>query len=281
MAEAMGVVYMFTCRVNGKKYIGQTWNIETRLAAHRRAKGESRIFHLAVRKYGFDSFDFEILQDGIDTQAHLDIVEWQEIRQKETMAPGGYNLADGGGSGTRMSEEAKRNTSKAATRRFSDPEQRTAMAEKIRQFHADPVRGAAQKEKIRKAWESNPEYRRRVLEAGKRRSFDAAWRAKNTAAQRERSNRLRIEGKLKIKLHAKWGSPEHRAKMSEAGKKSTKPVFCIELCRCFLSSKQACEELGFGKSGISNLPRAIRLGCKMGGYHWRRPTMGEIEYARA
>lgn len=231
-SEKDGVIYMFTCRENGKKYIGQTWDIVERIRCHKRAKGDIRLFHRAIKKYGFDSFDFEILQSGIDTQAYLDLVEWLEIRQKNTLIPNGYNLVEGGVGGN-MSNEVKKVLSQNAKKRFSDPDERARMSEKIRQFHADPERGKAHKEKIRKAWESNAGYRQRVLDAAKRRKNDPEWIAKQT----------------------------------EMLKKRSKPVICIETGKIYESMGAAVAEYGITQSAISaNIRGRTHLSA---GYHWQ------------
>lgn len=59
-------IYKYTNKINGKSYIGQSINIEKRQAQHlydanyrpERATG----IDLAIRKYGIENFDFEILE---------------------------------------------------------------------------------------------------------------------------------------------------------------------------------------------------------------------------
>ena len=56
-------IYMYTNRLNGKRYIGKSINIEARKGKHRRnAKdGRASYFYNALRRYGEEVFDFEIL----------------------------------------------------------------------------------------------------------------------------------------------------------------------------------------------------------------------------
>lgn len=71
---AQGVVYMFTNKLNGKMYIGQTIHEDLRIkhhlyaASHPNTKNEGQPFVQALRKYGIDSFDYTRLfvTDDID-----------------------------------------------------------------------------------------------------------------------------------------------------------------------------------------------------------------------
>ncbi len=61
-------IYKFTCRVNGKSYIGQSANVVSRYRSHfnnhdnENLKDYNTKFYRALRKYGFESFNFEILE---------------------------------------------------------------------------------------------------------------------------------------------------------------------------------------------------------------------------
>ena len=63
----MGNIYCFTNQINHKKYIGQTINPNQRYYAHKSASGNENnsewdsLFHRAIRKYGWNSFKYEIL----------------------------------------------------------------------------------------------------------------------------------------------------------------------------------------------------------------------------
>ena len=63
-------IYKFTNKINGHSYIGQSIDIEKRKKTHlQRAycntssnKEYNKAFYRAIRKYGWDNFDFEILK---------------------------------------------------------------------------------------------------------------------------------------------------------------------------------------------------------------------------
>lgn len=56
-------IYKLTCKISGKLYIGKTVNFRVRMSNHKSEKKDKH-GHLqnAVRKYGWDSFDVEILE---------------------------------------------------------------------------------------------------------------------------------------------------------------------------------------------------------------------------
>ena len=61
--KRVGSIYRFI-GPTGKSYVGQTTNIpDVRNAQHRKSaeKGVQTKFYDAIRKYGFDSFDFEVV----------------------------------------------------------------------------------------------------------------------------------------------------------------------------------------------------------------------------
>lgn len=86
--------------VNGKVYIGQSVNIEKRFINHKSSaynpKNKSYDYPLprAIRKYGFENFQFEILEEcSID---ELNDRERWYIAQYHAHGPHGYNQDDGG-----------------------------------------------------------------------------------------------------------------------------------------------------------------------------------------
>lgn len=127
-----GYIYKFTNRINGKKYVGQTNNIETRYKAHLSSKRNDP-FHSALRKYGVENFDFEVIEhinsieDSLqDMKKKLDELEIEYIKKENSKHPLGYNLTDGGyGSrGYKLSQEHKDKISAANTGKKWTDEQR-------------------------------------------------------------------------------------------------------------------------------------------------------------
>jgi group I intron endonuclease len=105
-----GVIYCFTNKINGKKYVGQTTDLLTRLSKYRNllCKGQPK-FYNALVKYGFDGFIFEVIYVAYDKE-QLDFLESWFIEEYNTMS-NGYNLRSGGSSNSKMSSETKQKMS--------------------------------------------------------------------------------------------------------------------------------------------------------------------------
>ena len=95
-------IYCYVNKTNGKKYIGQTNNLERRKKQHIQDSihcfqgheiSYELPFHRAIRKYGIDNFEYNILEI-IDTENWDEVnkLESYYIRKENTMAPNGYNL---------------------------------------------------------------------------------------------------------------------------------------------------------------------------------------------
>lgn len=180
-----GVVYMYTCRVTGKSYIGQTWDIIERRRSHNRARTENCMLHKAIREYGIKSFDFEVLHEGVKDQSTLDMLEDLEIQIKKSLFPEGYNLRRGG-SGGKMTEESRKRNSCMAKKRFSNPEQRKIMSDRLKEFYSNPENKRRHEDAVKSAWNKNHDYRKRVLDAASCRKNDPLWREKQTANLKRR-----------------------------------------------------------------------------------------------
>lgn len=118
-------IYVIRNKVNDKVYIGQSWNIKSRLADHKRdlRKNKAGNIHLqrAYNKYGLDNFEFKVIADlsyikelePLVAQKILDDAEkyWIEYfggnENNNT-----YNIREGGWGG-KYSEEHKIKMSEA------------------------------------------------------------------------------------------------------------------------------------------------------------------------
>lgn len=96
----MGIIYKATNKINGKYYIGKTiQTLEQRKNKHKsKAKNDLNIyFYNAINKYGFDNFDWEV----IDTALTLEELSNKEIYHIERTSAFicddlGYNMTSGG-----------------------------------------------------------------------------------------------------------------------------------------------------------------------------------------
>ena len=94
-------IYCYTNKVNGKKYVGQSNNPERRKREHRsrafdlKHSDYNMPFYAAIRKYGFDSFDYEILLETTISKANED--EIRLISELGSLvSEHGYNVQLGG-----------------------------------------------------------------------------------------------------------------------------------------------------------------------------------------
>lgn len=109
-------IYKATNKVNNKSYIGFDSAWPNRMKQH--LSGHSKVckkFHRAIKKYGQDSFIWEILYQSKDQDHCLNVAEPYFI-QIFNSQKNGYNIQKGGQSGMlgfKHSEKSKQKTSKA------------------------------------------------------------------------------------------------------------------------------------------------------------------------
>ena len=90
-------IYMFTNKITGESYIGQSINISSRYKSHKYLCGADTYFHKNIRYYGFNNFSFELLEEC--SIEELNDKEIYYIDKYDTLYPKGYNLTRGGDSG--------------------------------------------------------------------------------------------------------------------------------------------------------------------------------------
>jgi len=110
-------VYCFINRINDKKYIGKTNNLKKRLNAHKNASGANPHFHRAIKKYGINEFDFNIIGEYSTEKEALEMEIYYIDLYKANNRKYGYNLTKGGEgtSGFKYSKEAKQKMSESRT----------------------------------------------------------------------------------------------------------------------------------------------------------------------
>ena len=115
-SEMIGI-YKYTNKINGKSYIGQSIDIERRQYNHKssayneKANDYNSQFHQAIRKYGLENFDYEILVELNDknfTPQTLDNLEKFFIKQYNSYH-NGYNATEGGDIISNRSQKGSKN----------------------------------------------------------------------------------------------------------------------------------------------------------------------------
>lgn len=99
----MGCIYIYTNKINGKQYIGQTsCSLKKRHIQH--LHQNETYFDKALKKYGFENFNLDILEDNIFDAEELNQKEIYYIDKFDTFN-NGYNMTRGGNNGTRFNEK--------------------------------------------------------------------------------------------------------------------------------------------------------------------------------
>lgn len=100
-------VYIHICLPDAKAYIGWSANPKNRWGQHCAAK-DNRPFYNAIRKYGKECFESQILFRTTSLK-EVKQKEIDFIKQFDTLVPNGYNLTKGGdgATGVKWSEKAK------------------------------------------------------------------------------------------------------------------------------------------------------------------------------
>lgn len=128
-------VYCATCRITGKKYIGITsQTLKRRIEAHNssaiRVQHKNIIFHKAIRKYGKDAFEWEVLETCKTTE-ELRAREVALISEMKTMSPNGYNMTIGGEISDVSDDLRKRYSILSTGRKHTDETKRKCSVSKM------------------------------------------------------------------------------------------------------------------------------------------------------
>lgn len=117
-----GIIYKYTNQINNKVYIGQTINEYKRIYAHKHTLNSWRsYFHNAIKKYGYDKFVYEILEEIDDADVKelkikLDTLEQKYISVYKSNDPDfGYNLTLGGGGTLGLKQSKESNLKRSRT----------------------------------------------------------------------------------------------------------------------------------------------------------------------
>lgn len=130
-----GIIYCYTSKTSGLRYIGQTVNERKRrqrflsnsiYCTSSKQGGKLSHFDLARFKYGVQDFDYEILESVEsntleDLHNKLNILERKYIEKFDTFN-NGYNSTNGGHEGWLMTSEVRKIMSNLAKERFKNIE---------------------------------------------------------------------------------------------------------------------------------------------------------------
>ena len=98
MKKRKAVIYRVTNKINGKVYVGQSINYKRRKYSHiynsKRDNPQFSLLDSAIRKYGENSFEWDILWEG--SYSNIDGKEKYYIKKLNSQIPNGYNVESGG-----------------------------------------------------------------------------------------------------------------------------------------------------------------------------------------
>ena len=115
----VGVIYLITNLLNGKKYVGQTiQRLNIRMNHHRR--GGDLYIDRAIRKYGRENFKVEVLEECY-TVEQLNEREKFWIIELNCKHPNGYNHTDGGEGTAGLKHTYEQYAGRAANFRGNSP----------------------------------------------------------------------------------------------------------------------------------------------------------------
>jgi group I intron endonuclease len=141
------IIYKAENIINNKVYIGKTiQTLNSRINQHKYEAFESNrynfYFYRAIRKYGWDNFQWEILCET-DSESKLNVLEKFYIAVYGKMNKL-YNCTNGGDGGFSFTEETLKKMSKAQTGRKHSPE----TIEKLRQINYGNKYGLGRKHSL-------------------------------------------------------------------------------------------------------------------------------------
>jgi predicted GIY-YIG superfamily endonuclease len=133
-------LYVITNLVNNKRYFGIAQDYHRRWREHKSGHG-SKLVYQALKKYGIENLEFTVVCKG--TEAYINEMEIRAVCMLNTMAPFGYNLTEGGDTGTlgfRHSMETRKQMSEARIGMVYGPHTETTK-QKIRESRLKYKRG--------------------------------------------------------------------------------------------------------------------------------------------
>ena len=166
-------IYKLTHKESGKIYIGQSKHLKRRLNEHRRCEksndkeGSQSVVRRAIKKYGFDAFDFEIIL-YCDEGEYMNLMETKLIQFYDCLVPKGYNVRDGGNK-VFISEEGRKRISKANSGRIVSEETRLKLSESGKKAYLNNPRGDEWNQKLSIALTGKKKSEEHILKISERR----------------------------------------------------------------------------------------------------------------
>ena len=95
-------IYIYTNKINGHQYVGQTNNLQKRFNGHKsdsynkNSHSYNYPLHNAIRKYGIENFTFEVIESNLTQEEANEREQYWIEKKKSHISQGGYNITFGG-----------------------------------------------------------------------------------------------------------------------------------------------------------------------------------------
>lgn len=235
-------IYMCTCDINGKSYVGQSRDVKLRKCRHLSELRNNRHFNKylqsAYNKYGEDNFSWSVIEYCCEEE--LDDREIYWIAHYNTYKEG-FNSNEGG----------------SANRNFERTEE---FKEKISEIMKD-------------VWSVADDRRKELSERmiGENNPMFGRYGELNPSYGKDHSG---DKNGMYGKHHTDKSKELNRQAHLGAKNKMSKPVVCIETQVVFASQGEAGRTMHCDSSTINKCCRNVKKTA--GGYHWRYATEEEI-----
>jgi group I intron endonuclease len=256
----MGYIYIIRHKISRKAYIGQTIRpIRKRFEEHQLSSSKCRAILGAINKYGWENFDAEWYEIPDN---ELNLYEEMLVALLGTLAPGGYNLREGGGATGKLSEETKEKISESMTGRNLSKEHKEKMSASLT-GEKNPMYG--------KTGEKNPMYGKTHTKEHKEKMSEAHFGEKNPMYGKTHTK----ETKEKMS-EAKTG--EKHPNYGKTGEKhpASKKVYQYTIDGTFVRDFGSAEDaaLALRKEDGSSISKCARGDRKSAyGFKWTRETL--------
>lgn len=222
-------IYIITNLITGKRYIGQSIDIQRRFHDHRCISHESnRHLKYALAKYGKENFKYEVLEECDESELNE-----KERYYIEKLKPE-YNVANGGqDSLRRYPDEIKKKISEKSKEQWanmSDEEKKARIKNNLK----GPRKGHAVSEKTKQ--------KLRDKNLGKKQSLETIEKRRETLKNKKLNGYVRT---------------------NDANKKK---VICIETGNIYESVKSAAESIGANPTNVSAMLKGRQKSVK--GFHF-------------
>lgn len=232
-----GIIYKYTNKINSYSYIGQTTHENERIIQHKNCYGDF-YFHRAIKKYGWDNFDYEVLfsidDENIDeVREVLNEKEEYYIKLYDSFN-NGYNMTLGG-KGINMGK-------------FSDEHKlKISIANKGKPKSEEHKRNLSISKKINYKKEKHPNFGKHLADETKN----------------------KISNTLKSKNYHL--TEEHKQKLKDSHRKTKIEFYSKDVYqRDYESIKEAANDLGITTNKISNILQGlVKCGKTKEGYSFR------------